>query len=694
MSLRPALLAQLLSFDDEAFVALANRGLLRRAYKDLESSPPRLLEEGAEHLLLECGAYQLRFDLRGPAFAQCSCPASGVCQHILTAALGLREILAEPGETLAAEPAPDQRQALIQTLLALPQAELLKHAGKPGYRWAWQFVMDLDQPHGLQIAGEQNLTLTLGTPPLTLRYMGGPLGGMLADQRSGALEKYQVAAVLALRRWQGLELIAPEPVGAANAESSPVLRDAARRRLRASARQLLEESVAVGLAHLSSAMQQRYVTLAVWAQGADYPRLALSLRRLADQVQLLLERAAGADGQRLFDELSRCYALLQALETAAQRGEEPARLLGQARSQYTPSAALELWGLGASAWRSASGYQGLSLVFWSPAQQGFLSCTEVRPVLQRSFNPLTRYRSAGPWSGLLSPAHASGRRLSLMGGQVNGEGRLSVAESVQATLLEPLSSAQCGQLPAAQDWNALLQARSAQRRSLLTPVRPMNDWTLLQPAAVGAVQFDRARQVLVWPLRDRSGATLWVELVYSAYSRHAIGRIEQLASEPWVEGTRLVARVFERAGTLIAEPLSLIRPSAAADGTLLDALHFDPAPSGEPVMALAVTDEPDIEQQSEPQDETEYEPQPTTGHLLPELAGWLCQQAERGVDPHVAPGIGQALQQRGASLRAAGYSAFERGPEDAGVPARLIIAHYLCLQYQYLQASGADLAAS
>ncbi|EPL16282.1 hypothetical protein [Pseudomonas sp. CF161] len=145
MSLRPALLAQLLSFDDEAFVALANRGLLRRAYKDLESSPPRLLEEGAEHLLLECGPYQLRFDQRGPAFAQCSCPASGVCQHILAGALGLREMLAEqsppqaPGA--APEPAPDQRQALLDGLLALPHAELLKHGGKPGYRcsgsWSW-----------------------------------------------------------------------------------------------------------------------------------------------------------------------------------------------------------------------------------------------------------------------------------------------------------------------------------------------------------------------------------------------------------------------------------------------------------------------------------------------------------------------------------------------------------------------------
>lgn len=688
--LRDELLAQLLRFDDEAFVALANRGLLRRAYKDLESSPPQLLEEGAAQLVLECAGYQLRFDQRGPAFAQCSCPASGVCQHILTAALGLRVLLADNAEpepdadnepASASVPAPDHRQGLVEALLAIPQAELLKHAGKPGYRWAWQFVMDLDLTQGLHVGGEQNLTLTLGTPPLTLRYMGGPLAGMLADQRSTGLEKYQVAAVLALRRWQGLELIAPQALGAASAESTPALRDAARSRLRQCAQQLLEESVAVGLAHLSQAMQQRYVTLAVWAQGADYPRLALSLRRLADQVQLLLERAAGADGQRLFDELCRCYALLQALATAAQRSEEPVRLLGQARSQYMPSAALELWGLGASAWRSASGYQGLSLVFWSPAQRSFLSCTEARPELQSGFNPLLRYRNPGPWSGLLSPAHASGRRLSLGGAQVNGEGRLSVAESVQATLLEPLTSAQVRQLPATQDWSVLHQARSAQRRSLLTPARPINDWAVLQPARVGAVDFDSTRQALVWPLHDHQGATLWLELVYSAYTRHAIARIEQLADEPWVEGSLVVARVYERAGQLIAEPLSLVRPDAVAGRPLLDALHFDLAPATTAPLACA----------HEPVGEPVLQPSPLpSGHLLPEFAGWLCQQAERGVDPQLAPGVDQALQQRGVTLRAAGYSAFERVAPDIKVPARLIIAHYLCLQYQHLQGSGVD----
>ena len=44
-SLREALHLQLARFDDDAFTALANRGLLRRARKDLEKETPEIVEQ-------------------------------------------------------------------------------------------------------------------------------------------------------------------------------------------------------------------------------------------------------------------------------------------------------------------------------------------------------------------------------------------------------------------------------------------------------------------------------------------------------------------------------------------------------------------------------------------------------------------------------------------------------------------------
>ena len=90
MSLRTQLVAQLQRYDDDAFAALANRGLLRRAGKDLDTITPAIVEDSETTLIVAVGDLRVQFDAKGPAGAQCSCPAAGICQHILSAALWLQ----------------------------------------------------------------------------------------------------------------------------------------------------------------------------------------------------------------------------------------------------------------------------------------------------------------------------------------------------------------------------------------------------------------------------------------------------------------------------------------------------------------------------------------------------------------------------------------------------------------------------
>lgn len=606
---RPALQALLARFDDEAWVALANRGLLRRAQKDLEKTAATVAEESADRLVVAFGEQRIRFDARGPATAQCSCPASGVCHHVLAASLALQRMLGEPAGAPAPEPAaaPDATTAvapeppaapadalapLRDALLKMSAAELQRHAGKSGYRWAWQFVLDLDGGDGLSLAGEQHVVIGFARPRLTLRYLGGGVEALIADAELRQIEKYRVAAVLAFQRAHGVEPAQPEPARAAAggaaldfghehrlAATGSASMEASRARLRASARQLLAEAVELGLSHLSAGMQERFATLAVWAQGAEYHRLALMLRRLADHVEMLLERAGGADEHRLLDEMALALALVAALDDAAARGQAPAHLVGQARTRYEASSTLELWGLGASAWRSASGYQGLTMLFWAPADEAFYTCTDARPQSLRGFDPRARYRAAGPWSGLGAPSQATGRRLELTGAQINAGGRLSAAESCSVRLLPADPPGEWARrIQAWTSWTVLAQARAAAGRSLLAEARPQQDWVFLRPAAFGRADFDEARQTMVWPLLDAVGEVLVAELAYDALTAPAMERIEVYPEGPNERAQVLVARVRAGTGPLVAEPLSLLAGAASpASARAVDALHFDEA---------------------------------------------------------------------------------------------------------------------
>lgn len=696
-SVRQALVAQLAHFDDEAFIALANKGLLRRAQKDLEKTEATIEQDSADALEMRFGEHRIRFDARGPSHARCSCPAAGVCQHILAAAIGLQRLArsvdppAGAGDADAGATAAPQAEetsplpALTASLLALTRDDLERHAGRAGYRWAWQFVQDIDAQEEVRLGGERHLVIEFLRPRLRLRYMGGGPESLIADADTTHLAKYQVAAVLAVRRAHGAEIAAPEPAARAKATAAldlgkdHVLPDSAagaelesRRRLRAGTRQLLEDCVQLGLSHLSSAIRDRFATLAVWAQAAQYHRLALLLRRITDHLELLLERAGGADEHRLFDELALAHALLTALENAEARGSEPAHLLGRARSEYSAAQQLELLGLGASAWRSASGYVGLTMLFWSPAEQRFYACTDARPETQRAFDPIARYKAPGPWSGLNAPQQASGRAVRLAGAQVNAQGRLSASETTQA-VVQP-AHALHESLSITDDWTRLAERIAQARRSLLAEPQPMNDWCVLRPSRFGQAKFDAVRQTLLWPLFDRHERPLVAELAFSPHTEHAIRRVEQLSSP--AAGTLLVGRARSMAGALIVEPLSLVHPGRENE---VDALHFDaPAATSWTSRWLA----------SMRRGETAAPPLPAPTAAAPRelmaLRDWLRQQAERGLADNAALRIEPGMRSLAEQCATAGLAPLAESLRPPASALQLLVTNYLCMQTERL----------
>lgn len=688
--------ALLARFDDDSYVALANRGLVRRARKDLEQQQVDIIEQGAAHVVLSFGAQRIRFDQRGPAHAQCDCPASGICQHILAAAMGLQQTLQASATQSghADEPAVDPLAPLQDTLLAITTAELARHSGKAGYRWAWQYVQDLEPEHALVISGSQHLVLALQRPRLTLRYMGGGLDALIADAELAQIEKYRVAVVLAFQRAHGRERTPPEPTARqrtqaldlgkdhAPPESRDATLDESRARLRASLRKILAESVELGLAHLSQGIQERYSTLAVWAQGAEYHRLALLTRRIADHVEMLLERAGGADELRLLDEITVEFALVCALDAAAAQGAAPRQLVGRARSRYEASASLELFGLGAQAWRSPAGYVGLTIIFWSPEEQAFMSCTDARPQAQRGYNPIARYKAAGPWAGLGAPAQTTGSRIMLQGAQRNDAGRLSAADSASATVLPLDAATLVQQLKPWESWVDMLTARGEQRASLLAEPDPMKDWAALRPAKFGEARFDDARQTLVWPLMDGDGLSLAAEIPFDEYSRHAIERVERLGPSELVPGTLVIARLRASSqGGVVAEPLSLVRPGAKDN--CVDALHFDDAPQQGAASALL-----DRLKRMVPSRDALLPPAehlPTMPSVLRQFRHELQRQAERGTGSDSAEQARAELMHHAERLTEAGLTAFHAAlNRGGGAGERLLSANYLCLQYERL----------
>ena len=73
------------SFDDAALAALASAGLMKRALKDRETETAEIvtLTEVLAQVIVE--GFTVTIPPKGPAAARCTCPAPGICRHIVHA---------------------------------------------------------------------------------------------------------------------------------------------------------------------------------------------------------------------------------------------------------------------------------------------------------------------------------------------------------------------------------------------------------------------------------------------------------------------------------------------------------------------------------------------------------------------------------------------------------------------------------
>jgi hypothetical protein len=655
-------------YDDETWIALASRGLLRRARKDLETLEVRVTSEAVEGIEIAVGDLTVRIGAAGPGEAVCSCPSLVICQHIIIAGLWLASAEPTPSDQAQAAPAAD---SLHDELMAIDAATLTAHAGLPGYRWAHQMIEDQATAPG--VTRGSYLTVTFEQQLMTIRYLGGGLDRLVIDQSVPHAERFRVAAVLAWQRAHGLVLPPPPaPRAQARGESeSSISRGESRARLRTTVSELLRDMVAIGIPHLSPAIHDRLTTTATWAQGAEYHRLALLLRRLADQLSLLLARSALADDLMLLDEIAVAHALVAALEAAATTGTEPTALVGRARTAYDPVRSLDLIGLGGQPWRTGSGYHGLTCLFWSPSRQQFLTWTDARPDSLPGFEPRARWQQPAPWAGLTTPAASAGCRLTLTHAQVSPDSRISGVESTTAVVTPLGSDELMSLLPVRTSWREVAPTRI---RGLSEPANPASRWTVLAPAQALPARWDQASQRLRYTLLDNDGEALVLEVRWSRLHAHMIGRLEPLGGN-LAAGTLVVARVVRRRGHLVGEPLSLVLPGQAIHP--VDVLSFDDGPQRRPsplVERLLKSNAPDqaIADNEEP-------PPVATPVPLADLRALIEAEAQRGC-AGLAPGVVHDRVARAhRNLRHAGMSVFA-DPAPAISPSEVLLRSLFLVQ--------------
>lgn len=540
-------------FDDDALVHLGNRGLVKRASKLLATGQPEIVEESSA-VVVRSLDWGVRFvDDAVVSDGQCDCSTAGACQHLIASILLLQQGADLSSDTAAPHAKPGQAKSsldpavnvdpgvegdvkfgnsILQSLLAIDDSQWKKLTNAAGRRWAMARADSLDLSR-LEVEFGNGLTVRL-PPPL------GPVRFMTADPTSAIIkpvtandDRLIAYAILCLRSRAGLAL--PEVATLVRAVELPTERLSVAKRSVV----LAGDGMRIGLSHLGTTDQERFDSLAASARGAKLYRLALVAERASDQIQVMTQRSAEADPQRLFSLVSELYVLGSLIGDVGKRGGSvPDHLAGRARAQFETIGSLRLAGVGHFTWGGAD-FGGITGVFADVDNGAFYSLSKPLTIGGR------RQSEAVGWQNVGAIESLSGKELNLAGAAASETSRLSSSPRSVANLGGAFDASVLNTVT----WNG--QAPPMPSRLKGTQA---GQWVAVEVATGSAFAYDEVTQSLLWPIESRD-VEVSVKLQYGTHTIASINRLEQLVP---MSPTLVIGRMDRSPDGLTLFPVSVV----------------------------------------------------------------------------------------------------------------------------------------
>jgi len=499
------------SLDDAALEALSSKGLLRRAAADAAAGRVALTREDGEAAAFEIEGAAVHLSAGGLAKSRCSCPAPGICRHLLAAILWLRDHTAAAPATATV--------AWRDVIGAITEPELAEFAGPAAWRAA--LGADFADPKVTVTPHDRSLQVDFPGGDLVTFLSTGGLDAALCKTGARTRKARIAAAVLAARAALGLPAFStPGQVApAARVGNSLDLEDI---------RDFLKKNYFAALSLAPAAVEDEARRNALAGRVERRPRLAGLFKRIAACIAEMRQRTATADAGTLLALMAEAYALTIALDATVDQSAQ-GRLAGQVQQDYEEAGDLDLFGLGARRWEAPSGAHGVTTHFYAPAARRSLTVTLARPDrTDAAFHPLQAFQATPVWG--LTMAEMSNSRVRLANAQISASGRLSSSAATSA-VCEPWLAApgvvaewRC----AFGDWADLeTYLQTAFTARLGTP--PVPDIpVILSFARRGGMRFDELTQTSLWPLADKHGRWIGLRLDYAGAERDRLLNLERL----------------------------------------------------------------------------------------------------------------------------------------------------------------------
>ncbi len=508
------LIAALAAADEAYLTGMSNKGLYKRACKDIDGAQVDAEYDGNTAKVTLCGEV---CTITAPLWeSKCTCPSRSVCRHILGAILWLKENLSQEGDEAEDEEQPREPEQigaeLTQALQSITSNALRRALGRELSKTAE------DVQNGRIVLTESSI-LSAQLPDGTAVRLLYPLEFSTCACHRKELCSHKAAAVLAWQVSRGIldpAAFLEQAKTLSNAETANV------REISEQAQQVLCEVLEYGLVRMPDNLPEHLEVAAVQCHSAKMADGERLLRELGSRLADCRDRRAAFSTEIFLSRYAECAAFLARMQADSLTESD----LGAFRKSYTQySGDLTLLPVGMRTMRGGD-YEGEVYYFLNldkNAQDRFLSFSDLRPVFYDSVQKRARRTNAVPWN-LNMPLRAAMKTKMILQNAKVSNGKLS---SSQETFV-------AGTTPANLDCEEIRGMIYHDFRQLAVdiaekqPEHELQRLCFVHPQACVESGFDKHTQQFYMTLADRAGAFITVKAKYRAETKEFIELLERI----------------------------------------------------------------------------------------------------------------------------------------------------------------------
>lgn len=603
----------LAQFDEEYLVGISNKGIVKRAHKDMEAGIACSLTEHVKENQWQVAVGEEQVTVVLPiAESKCSCPSRSICRHVIQAVLYLQQTIKDgegkekevevPLTEQASKPdsaciAPRKKETTDEStkdndVLRLDaeeeeavgnrsgkgtgesvadgmESQEKQTAGMPG-----QLMEEIrDYPlkkltRALGVRGYRNFMAKISSAKPVISY-GSVITVKLTEQNvtvkllspleyssctchKKELCAHKAEAVLWCRLEQGSlseELLAGMEAGEAGYDIEQI------EKVSEELEAFVEDVFLVGLSRCAKDVLGHLERLAILCHNAGLAGYEGYCRGLKDSYERYFRHSAVFEVETLLSRLIRLSHQAKALRQAKDN-TEIAALAGEFREDYLPVGNLDLVGITMEHFVTQTGYEGDTIYFLEKQKGKWYTYSNVRPTFYESKRKGFTEKVQAPWQLPMTLEELYKVTLHISRAKCDERGRLSGSLETKAEVMGKCSL----EKELIKDWYFDDFATLYQKwfREEYEERRGKQNLVFVDAYEMDEAKFSETEQSLTLIIYDKMGKELVIKVDYSKQEESTIRYLEQLKRK---EHYCFLGRIYLKNGRIYMYPVALYKGS-------------------------------------------------------------------------------------------------------------------------------------